>query len=119
MSRRKLTRLYVSGFKKLTFLDIAIGDHVTEIAGKNGSGKSTAFNAIDVLLDGLKSAPAVPINKDMDRATIRGSLGDLIAERTFRRSADGKVVSEIVLRTPDGAKFPAPQRHLDEIKGEH
>lgn len=119
MTTRKLTRLYVEQFKKLTFIDIALGNHVTEISGKNESGKSTAFDAIDVLLDGLKSAPAVPINKDADRALIRGTLGDLIVERTFRRGQDGKILSDIVLRTPDGAKFPAPQRHLDQIKGEH
>lgn len=118
--RRKLSRLYVEGFKKLTFLDIAIGDHVTEISGKNGSGKSTTFHAIDVLLDGMKAAPAVPINKDADRSIIRGTLGDLIVERTFRRTPDGaKVLSDITLRTPEGAKFPSPQRHLDEIKGAH
>jgi hypothetical protein len=115
----KLTRLEVENYKRLIAVDIKLGEHVTEISGANGAGKSSAIDAAAVLLQGLAVAPAVPIRRGAEECVIRGSLGDLIVERKFRTTADGKVSSSVTLRTPEGAKYPSPQKHLDELIGQH
>jgi len=115
----KLTRLEVENYKRLVAIDIQLGNQVTEISGRNGAGKSSTIDAVSVLLQGAAVAPAVPIRRGADECTIRGTLGDLIAERKFRNGADGKTVSTITLRTPEGARYPSPQKHLDDLIGKH
>lgn len=115
----KLTRLEVENFKRLVAIDFAPNTHVTEISGKNGNGKSSLLDAISVLIEGAAEAPAVPIRRGTDQATVRGTLGDMIAERVFKGGKDGKVLSTITLRTPEGARYPEPQKHLNDLIGRH
>lgn len=120
----KLIRLEVSQFKKLTAIDITFGDHVTEISGPNGAGKSSAIDAIAATLEGMSSAPKDPIHLGAEqcfvRSTLRGDDGaGLIVTRRFRRDPKGKVVSDLTLTTPEGARYPAPQEHLNKIISDH
>lgn len=115
----KLTRLEVENFKRLVAIDFAPNTHVTEISGKNGNGKSSLLDAISVLIEGAAEAPAVPIRRGTDQATVRGTLGEMIAERVFKSGKDGKVLSTITLRTPEGARYPEPQKHLNDLIGRH
>jgi energy-coupling factor transporter ATP-binding protein EcfA2 len=115
----KLTRLEVENFKRLVAIDFAPNQHVTEISGKNGNGKSSLLDAISVLIEGAAEAPPVPIRRGTEQATVRGTLGDMIAERVFKPGKDGKVISSITLRTPEGARYPEPQKHLNDLIGRH
>lgn len=115
----KLTRLEVENFKRIVALDINLGGNVTELSGRNGSGKSSTLDAISVLFEGLADAPAVPIRKGCEQSFIRGVLGEIIVERKFRAVDGGKYTSSITLRTPDGARYPEPQKHLNALIGTH
>jgi hypothetical protein len=115
----KLTRLEVENFKRLSAIAITPNAHVTEISGKNMQGKTSLIDAIDVLLEGAAVAPPVPIRVGAEIATIRGTFGDMIAERVFRVTKTGKLVTEITLSTPEGARYPEPQKHLNDLIGRH
>lgn len=120
----RLTRLQCEQFKKLTAIDIAFGDHVTEISGANGAGKSSTLDSIYVALKGLDVAPDDPIRHGSDYCTIRTHLkGDdnsvLLVTRRFREGKEGKTASDLVLETPDGARFTSPQTHLNKLISDH
>lgn len=115
----KLTKLEVENFKRIVAISINLGDTVTELSGPNASGKSSTLDAISVLFEGLADAPAVPIRRGAEESVIRGELGELIVERKFKATANGKYTSSITLRTPEGSRYPEPQKHLNQLIGSH
>lgn len=118
MSKR-LTHLEVEGFMKLTMVDFAIKKGVTEISGKNGSGKSSALASIEVLLDGLKVAPVEPINSHCERTRIRGRIGEMDVIRHIEHGKGGKHTTRIQFQPIDGKAYPATQAQLNDLIGQH
>lgn len=121
----KLTRLEVQDFKRITAIDITLGDHLTEISGKNGAGKSSTLDAPWTLLRGLDAAPTVPIHDGAERALIRGTFRGadvaLVVTRTFAKADNERGwTSKLEIATPEGlySKTP-PQQQLNAIIGEH
>lgn len=122
----KITRLEAENFKKLTAIDITFGEHVTEISGPNGSGKSSTLDGIYLSLVGLdsKTKPKEPIRRGADSCFIRSHYGHdeeggIIITRRFRKLDDGETVSDISIETPEGARYPSPQTHLNKIISDH
>jgi len=114
-----LFKFEVENFKRIRSLAFELKGRITELSGVNGAGKSSAIDAVWVLLKGLQVAPAVPIHKGAERARIKGQLGELVVERTFRRKGDAEYTSTLKVSNPDGAAYPSPQKKLDEIIGQH
>lgn len=89
---------------------------VIEIAGANGSGKTSVLNAIWLALggkDASKHVP-VPIHVGADEGTITLDLGSFRVTRTFNhRNTTGK----LTVTAPDGSRFTSPQTFLDEFLG--
>lgn len=117
-----MSRIYkfeVENFKRIRSIAFDLKRRITELAGKNGVGKSSVLDALWVLFKGLSVAPVVPIRDGAEVARIRGELGELIVERVFRRKGENEFTSTLTVSNPDGAKFPSPQKKLDELIGAH
>jgi hypothetical protein len=104
---------------KLTMVDIAIRRGVTEISGRNGSGKSSTMHAIEVLLDGMKVAPAEPINANCERTRIRGRIGEMYVIRHIQQDKHGKYTQKLQFQPIDGKAYPATQAQLHDLIGQH
>lgn len=120
----RVTRLEAENFMKLVAVDIKFDGRVTEFAGKNGVGKTTLFVAIKCSLEGKDAMPADPIRHGMDRSFIRTHLasddeGGLVITCRLRKGDDGEIIRDLVLETPEGARFPSPQTHLSKLISDH
>jgi len=111
--------LRASNFMRLEAVEIHPNpdDSVIEIAGRNGSGKTSILNAIWSALGGSTATKAVPvpIHVGADEGSVTLDLGRFTVTRTFNhRNATGK----LTVTAPDGSRFPSPQKFLDEFLGE-
>jgi len=109
----KMIRLTAENVKRLKAVRIEPRDATTVIGGKNGAGKTSVLDAIEMALAGKSHAPAQPVRRGQEKATIVVELDDLIVKRTF--SADGK--SALTVESKAGAKYPSPQAMLDKLVG--
>lgn len=108
----KIVKLEAENFKKLVAVQIKPDGNVVEITGKNGQGKTSILDAIWVTLAGMSVAPVKPIRKGETSARIRLDLGEIKVERRFTEKG-----SAIHVENADGARFPTPQRMLDDLIG--
>lgn len=112
----KIISLQAENLKRLVAIRIDPKGNLVEIRGKNAQGKSSVLDAIWYALAGASNLPTTPIRKGQERATIKLDLGELIVTRTFTKTDDGFRTS-IAVENGDGARFPSPQRMLDDLLG--
>ena len=107
----RLNRLEIQNYLRVEALQVeADGRHVV-ISGPNGSGKTSAVNAIWHCLAGASGRDLPePIHQGADRACVRLDLGDLIVERVWTESG-----ARLVVTAADGAKVAKPQQLLDGL----
>lgn len=109
----KIIELRADNFKILRAVEIRPdGKPVVMITGQNGAGKTSVLESVAAALGGEKLCPAVPIRQGEDHAEVTVDLGEFIVTR--RWTASGSTLS---VKTPDGAKYPSPQKILDGIIG--
>jgi AAA domain len=113
----RILGLTVENFKRLSVVQLTPDGGVVLITGANEQGKTSVIDAIAVALDGLDSAPDVPIRRGQKKATIKTILGangapKLIVERRFTEKG-----STLVVKSPEGLTYPSPQSVIDELKG--
>jgi predicted ATP-dependent endonuclease of OLD family len=114
----KLTNLIVEGFKRIVAVNINLGEYITELTGDNEQGKSSTIDAMWLLFDGKRVAPSEIIRKGAERCLIRGRLGDLTIERTFRRTRKGDITDSLRIERA-GEAFPPTETQLRDMIGEH
>lgn len=116
----KILRLQAHNVKRISDIDLKLeGRHLFIIGGRNGSGKSSAIDALVYALGGARAIPAKPLKEGESEGSIRITLdGDtelhqtgVIVERTFKKR--GK--SELVVKSDDGFEAPTPQAILDSL----
>lgn len=108
-----ITELQVENVKRLRAVRITPGGrHLVAITGANGSGKTSVLDAIYWALAGKGAVEAQPIRRGEESATIRLSLGEVVVTRSFTEKG-----STLVVEAASGARFPSPQRMLDELLG--
>src|SRR5665213_3667394 len=117
--QHRLFELEVENFQRVTLVNFAVKRGITELAGPNGAGKSSVIDAIAVWLDGLKVASDEPIHNGAQRARIRGRLGEMYVTRTISRDKKGAYTTEIKFEPVGGKAYPATQRQLSDLIGEH
>lgn len=105
-----IKRLTVRDVLRVSVVEITPDGHVVTLGGRNGSGKSSVLNAIEMALAGLRAVPPRPIRKGAERGEVVVDLGDLVVERTFTASG-----SDLVVKAKDGARYPKPQAMLDAL----
>ena len=113
----KIISLRAENLKRLTAVRIDPKGNLVEIRGRNAQGKSSVLDAIWWALAGAGNIQADPIRKGQERAVVTLNLGDLIVTRTFTKQDDGSFRTSITVENGDGARFPSPQRMLDDLLG--
>lgn len=106
----KIVKLTSENVKRLRVVEIEPDGSLVLIGGRNGAGKTSLLDSIEMALGGEKSIPPQPINTSARRARIVADLGELVIERTF--SAKG---SELVVRNADGEPQKSPQTLLNSL----
>lgn len=109
-----ITELYAENVKRLRVVRIVpdAGGGLVEISGANGSGKSSVLDAIGWALTGTRSVDPEPIRDGESSAVIRLTLGEVVVTRKFTESG-----STLTIESGEGARFPSPQRMLDDLLG--
>lgn len=113
----KIISLQAENLKRLTAVRIDPRGNLVEIRGRNAQGKSSVLDAIWWALAGAGNIQADPIRKGQERAVVKLDLGDLIVTRTFTKQDDGGFRTSIAVENGEGARFPSPQRMLDDLLG--
>lgn len=109
----KIIRLEAENVKRLRCVEIVPDGSVVQITGANGSGKSSVLDAIWWALAGTSNVTAAPIRKGEQKARVRLDLGELVVTRRFTEGGGSLTVEHAAT----GARFPSPQRMLDELLG--
>lgn len=114
----KVVQLVAENFKRLTAVEITPEGNVVEIAGKNGSGKSSVLDAIYVALVGRSANPPKPIRAGEEQCVLKLDLGDLKVTRTFTAKDGGSYTDTLRVENADGLRYGSPQAVLDALLGE-
>jgi chromosome segregation ATPase len=109
----KILQLTAENVKKLRVVDITPDSDVVQITGKNGSGKTSVLDSIWWALGGTKEIQAMPIRKGQESARIKLDLGEIVVTRKFTEKG-----STLTVENAEGARFPSPQKMLDDLIGE-
>lgn len=105
-----IVELKVSNIKRLKAITIRPDGNMVTIAGRNGQGKSSTLDAIEMALSGGRSIPPEPIRHGQRKARVVADLGEIVVERTF----DSKG-TKLVVKNKDGVPQRSPQAILDEL----
>lgn len=114
----KIVELRAENIKRLTAVSIRPDGNLVEITGKNGHGKTSVLDSMWWALEGQKNIQTTPIRRGATEARVRLDLGELIVTRTFRAREGGDYTTSITVEKADGARFPSPQKMLDDLLGE-
>lgn len=115
MSRAHITGLVAENVKRLRVvrLEFQPGGGLIEVSGANGSGKSSLLDAIGWALLGRGAIDPKPIRDGAETAVVSLTLGDVVVTRKF--TATG---STLTVESKEGARFPSPQKMLDDLVGD-
>lgn len=113
----KIIQLTAENVKKLSAVEITPDGNIVQITGKNAQGKTSVLDAIWWAIAGTENIQKQPIRAGADKARVELKLGsektvELIVERRFTEKA-----SYLEVKTADGAKYPSPQKMLDDLLG--
>lgn len=111
----KIVRFSSENFKRLKAVEITPDGSTVIISGRNAQGKTSVLDAIWCALGGRAANKDVtrPVRDGEKSATVSLDLGDIIVTRDWK--ADGK--TSLTVTSHEGAKFPSPQKMLDEMVG--
>src|SRR5690606_18950211 len=111
-SMSRLIELQVENVMGVKAVTIRPGtSHVYEVVGRNGQGKTSTLDAIEMLLGGGKSIPKRPVRNGQDKARVVAEFDDMVVTRTIR--LDGK--STLKIEDKDGRSYASPQALLDSF----
>lgn len=107
----RVVQLTAENFKRLKAVDITPDGDTVVISGPNAAGKSSVLDAIWAALGGKQAPVEHAIRNGAENAYVTLDLQDLIVTRTWK--ANGS--SQLVVKSQAGARFPSPQKILDEL----
>jgi len=113
----KIIRLIAENVKRLVAVEIIPTSNVVQITGRNEQGKTSVLDAIFWAIAGKSNIQGEPIRKGQTSARIQLDLGEIIVTRKFRRTEEGETTTEITVANAEGARYPSPQRMLDDLLG--
>ena len=105
--------IIIENYKKIRGAQLEFdGQHLIQVRGKNGAGKSSVIEAIERLFKG-GSAPGV-VTHGEKKALIIGTFGDFTATKSI--DADGKAVLSV--KKEGHGVVQAAQSFMDQIAGQ-
>lgn len=109
----KITKLVVENILRVEAVEITPKGPVVTIGGKNGAGKTSVLDAIEMALGGGR-LPDVPVHVGAEYGRIICTLDDIVVTKKIK--PDG--TSSLVVTTLDGSqKYGSPQALLDGFYG--
>lgn len=117
MSKLAINRITITNFCKIRHLDVRLPGGSVKIGGRNGAGKTTVLQAVEILLGGASFAPEQPIRRGEQKAQILGQIGDFNVVREWFPKGDGKIGTEVRLLDRTGAVYPSPKATLEAFLG--
>lgn len=114
----RVVKLEAENYKRLSAVEIIpdLDAATVTIAGRNAQGKSSVLDAIWAALSNTAASKGTtttrPIRDGEKSARVSVDLGDIIVTRKWEGDKNTLVVESV-----DGARFPSPQRMLDELIG--
>jgi len=113
----KIIGLQVSGLRKIKAMSMSFSENgLIEIAGKNGQGKTSVLDSIDILLKGVSALPANAVNDGAEKLEIIGKIGDYTIRRIFSKN---RSQTTFQVRRSDGFELKEkPQAFLDSLVNE-
>lgn len=112
----RITELRAENVKRLKAVDITPGEHLQIIGGRNAQGKSSVLDAVALALTGkdAKKLNPRPLRDGERKGRVQLDLGEYVVTRTFTANGGGALT---VTAGRSGARFPSPQRVLDDLMG--
>ena len=107
----KIHRFSAKDVLRLKVVEITPTGHVVTLGGKNGAGKSSVLNSIEMTLGGKRATPDEPIRRGAAQAEIVLDLGEMVVKRTISGGTDRLVVEQ------NGKRVPRPREALEAIVG--
>ena len=111
----KIINLQAENIKRIVAIEITPTGNVVEINGNNESGKTSLLDSIWWALAGTRSHQPMPVRDGEKEARITLDLGDIIVKREFKVDKNKQVTTRILVEREDGARFPSPQKMLDDL----
>jgi predicted ATP-dependent endonuclease of OLD family len=109
----KIISLQVENVKRVSAVEITPTGSTVVIGGRNGAGKTSVLDAIEMALGG-GSLPDVPVHVGASKGQIICKLDDIIVTKTI--TPEGKTT--LTVTTPDGKqRYGSPQTLLDGLVG--
>jgi len=110
----RIVRLSSENVKKLKAVHISPSPEsgLVIIGGRNGQGKTSVLDSIEMALAGTKRVPKRPIRDGKDRAEVIVETEDYTVTRTFSQKG-----STINIVGKDGMRLASPQTLLDSLVG--
>jgi predicted ATP-dependent endonuclease of OLD family len=114
MKAQKLEQLEVANFKKINRLNVKFTPEggLLFIAGKNGAGKTSAFQAIEAALGGGRALEHHPLKDGAKAGFAKVTLSDLVVVKVFKEG--GK--ASLKVTNKDGFKADKPQELLNKLR---
>lgn len=110
----KILELRAENVKRLKVVELVLGDGVTPIAGRNGQGKTSVLDAVEMAFGGKSSIPRKPVRTGETKASIVVKLDNgLVVTRHIKPDGTGT----LKVQNGDGATFSSPQAQLDALVG--
>ena len=113
----RIVNFKAENIKKLVVVEIEPKGNMVQITGRNGAGKTSVLDAIWWALAGTRNHQSRPIRDGQKSATIHLDLGEIIVKRKFSLQKENRVTTQITVETKEGARFPSPQKMLDDLLG--
>ena len=114
----RVVKLSAENYKRLSAVEITpdLDAATVTIAGRNAQGKSSVLDAIWAALSNTAAARGTtttrPIRDGEKTARVTVDLGDIIVTRKWEGDKN-----TLVVESADGARFPSPQKMLDDLIG--
>jgi AAA domain len=112
----RIISLKAENIKKLKVLDLTPNEFINRISGANGSGKTSALDAIEWALTGTSNVASQPVRKGAGKAVIQLDLGDIVVTRRFFEGGNKNGV--LALESKENkSRYQSPQQLLDNLMG--
>ena len=106
--------LQIEGFKKIKVANFDFdGKKLVPIYGKNGAGKSSVIEAIEVLFKGKTAVKDDIVNNKSEKAVIIAKIDGYVIRRSINKSGD----IQTTVKRSDGKEVAKPQNFLDALAG--
>ena len=103
--------LTAENVKRLKAVQIKPDGPTVVVAGRNGQGKSSVLDSIQMVLGGKDAVPAEPIRRGASSAKIILETDELTVTRKFTQRGG----TSIEVTSKAGLKYPSPQAVLDAL----